>query len=115
MTVQCVTCGGTYTPVQPDGTQYFHRCPPLSVAELKAALDAKALQLAPADATRLQLAKDAETRTPPKAGELAPTDAVLATLTIDRPNVRDENVLAKHDDKDRPVLKAIGQGTRPVP
>jgi hypothetical protein len=38
MRVQCVTCGGTYDQVMPDGYQYFHVCPPLSVAELARAV-----------------------------------------------------------------------------
>jgi len=115
MRLECLTCHGTYDPVLPDGTLYFHRCPPLSVAELKDALAKHAIQLRPADAARMQAAIAAETQTPPKPGELAPTDAVLATLTIERPNARDENVRPTHDDKDRPVLNAVGQGTRPVP
>lgn len=27
--VKCNACGGTYSPVQPDGMQYFHVCPPI--------------------------------------------------------------------------------------
>lgn len=27
--VKCVSCNGVYTPVQADGTRYFHVCPPL--------------------------------------------------------------------------------------
>lgn len=38
--IQCNSCGGTYQPVQADGMQYFHRCPPLSLAELTAAVAA---------------------------------------------------------------------------
>lgn len=28
-TFVCVTCGGTYTDPLPDGTAYFHSCPPV--------------------------------------------------------------------------------------
>lgn len=38
--LQCVTCGGVYAPTLADGTQYFHRCPPLSGVELAAAVAA---------------------------------------------------------------------------
>lgn len=38
MTLQCVSCGGTYDDVLADGCQYFHVCPPLSFAELQAAV-----------------------------------------------------------------------------
>lgn len=38
--LQCNSCGGTYQPVQADGMQYFHRCPPLSLAELTTAVAA---------------------------------------------------------------------------
>lgn len=36
--IQCNSCGGTYQPVQADGMLYFHRCPPLSLAELTTAV-----------------------------------------------------------------------------
>jgi hypothetical protein len=26
---KCTTCGGTYPATQPDGTRYFHVCPPV--------------------------------------------------------------------------------------
>jgi hypothetical protein len=38
MLLQCVTCGGSYRDTNPDGTAYFHACPPLSSAELTAAV-----------------------------------------------------------------------------
>ena len=40
---------------------------------------------------------------------------LLRHLTIERPNARDENVRPTHDENGRPVLNAVGQGTRPVP
>ena len=33
--VRCVTCGGEYAPVQPDGMQYFHVCPPIECVAVK--------------------------------------------------------------------------------
>jgi hypothetical protein len=43
--VVCQSCGGTYDPVLADGMQYFHRCPPLSVVELAAAVKAGKVKL----------------------------------------------------------------------
>jgi hypothetical protein len=36
--VKCKACGGVFQSIQADGTQYFHACPPLSAAELAAAV-----------------------------------------------------------------------------
>lgn len=30
---QCLSCGGVYQPIQPDGMLYFHACPPLTTAD----------------------------------------------------------------------------------
>lgn len=43
---KCQACGGTYNAVQVDGSQYFHRCPPLSLSELVAAVVAGKVVLA---------------------------------------------------------------------
>lgn len=37
---KCTTCGGVYLSVLPDGTRYFHACPPLSDLEVAVALGA---------------------------------------------------------------------------
>jgi hypothetical protein len=37
---KCQACGATYNQVQGDGLLYFHRCPPLSLPELVAAVAA---------------------------------------------------------------------------
>lgn len=29
MPSKCNSCGGTYSPIQADGLQYFHTCPPI--------------------------------------------------------------------------------------
>ena len=44
-TVQLWVAGGTYLPTTADGAPYFHRCPPLSLAELTAAVNANKVQL----------------------------------------------------------------------
>lgn len=35
---KCTACGATYLPLLADGTRYFHVCPPLSDADVVAAL-----------------------------------------------------------------------------
>ena len=85
--VQCVSCGGRFEPIQTDGTQYFHRCPPLSRAELQAAVDAGAVVL-PAKET---------------------VDDALAARTYERANLRDEN-LPSTKATDSGKRKADGAG-----
>jgi hypothetical protein len=113
--MECLTCHGRYDTVQADGTLYFHRCPPLSVAELKAAIDSGAVQLPTPVADRLKAAQDADTTTPPKADELARADLVLAGVVVDRPNARDENVVGGRDPKTASQVKAAGAGRSVVP
>lgn len=88
--VQCKSCGGVYSPTQTDGTSYFHRCPPLSVVELAAAVKAGKVTL--------------------PNGETA-DDAVLHR-TYERAQLRDEN-LPSTAAKDSGTVKASGLGTQP--
>ena len=30
MATKCNACGGTYEPIQADGSRYFHACPPIA-------------------------------------------------------------------------------------
>lgn len=89
--VKCLTCGGVYHDLLPDGTRYFHACPPLSDAEIKAQL-----ALNPDD-TKLTPAELAQLKAAPRA----------------RPNARDENVPSTRSD-DTGKLKAAGGGTAVV-
>lgn len=91
--VQCVTCGGVYDTVLPDGYEYYHVCPPLSAPELaQAVADGKVV-----------LPKD-ET----------PDDAVARRVYL-RKSARNENVRAA-DDPSKPATPiALGQGTQPAP
>lgn len=89
--VQCKTCGGIYSPIQGDGTQYFHRCPPLSVAELTAAVAAGKVVL-PAKET---------------------PDIAVQLRTYERAALRDEN-LPGTKVSDAGKMKALGAGTLPV-
>lgn len=49
MRLECLTCHGTYDAVTADGNQYFHVCPPLSVAELKKAVEEQRVTLPPGE------------------------------------------------------------------
>jgi len=90
--VKCLTCGGVYSPVLPDGLPYFHVCPPLSAVELAAAVAGGKVAL-PIDPVTL----------------LPETPAVaVARRTYERATKRDENV------KPDGTLKAAGTGTAPA-
>lgn len=109
--VECVTCGGRYEPMLPDGTQYFHACPPLAVHELKARLDDGTLALSKADTRRLQAAHDADGKDPFDEGEESRVDEVLRSLVVERPNKRDENIRVGPAARDgRSRIKAEGAG-----
>lgn len=111
--LECQSCGGRYEQFLPDGTQYFHACPPLAVHEIKAFLAQTAYAIPAADRQRLKAAQDADAANPVKEGELSRADQVLMSLTIERPNKRDENVLTTDDHKDQPArIKAAGAGVR---
>lgn len=113
---RCNTCGGTYEPILPDGTRYFHACPPLSAAEVKAAIAAGASPLTVDQQTALDRAKAADTSAPVKAGEATRADQLLGLFAIPRPNARDENVVRGGARDGGPVsIKAEGQGTTKVP
>lgn len=86
--VKCLTCNGLYLPMLPDGMKYFHACPPLSDAEVKAALT-----LDPDDA-KLSPAQLSTVRAAPRA----------------RVNARDENVPTTNAG-DAGKMKAAGGGT----
>lgn len=85
--VECNACHGQYEPIQADGTQYFHRCPPLSAHELEAAVTAGKVTL--------------------PAGET--TDDAVALRSYERANLRDENLRATRG-KDAKAMKAEGAG-----
>jgi len=88
--VKCNACGGTYEPVLPDGMEYFHKCPPLSVVELAAAVAAGKVQL-PA---------------------LETPDVAVTRRIYERSNARDENIQV--DPRTGAVtIKSAGAGTTP--
>lgn len=88
---KCSSCNGTYTPVQADGTLYFHRCPPLSAVELQLAVLGGKVVL-------------------PVTETVA--DAVNRRV-YERPSVRDEN-LPSTSATDRGRLKLSGLGVTVV-
>lgn len=110
--VTCKACGGVYNPIQADGTQYFHVCPPLSVPELRNAIAKGTIVLAPADAARLTAAADRDLVTPPLGGAVPQADLVLASLSVPRPKARDENLVSTAE-KNAGAIKAEGAGVIP--
>lgn len=123
MTLQCNACGGIYDDVGPDGLRYFHACPPLSVRELRAALEAGTLDLTVREQLALNAAVAADAGVVRTADEASAVDVFLASLTKPRPDARDENVdLAKAaaadahgrranpDAPDESRMTAVGRG-----
>jgi hypothetical protein len=112
--LKCNVCGGTYNRTMPDGTQYFHVCPPLSVVELRDQLQKKTVQLTPAqqktidDAAKIDADPNAPKVDVPRA------DVALAFLVVERPNKRDENVVGPGAPGQPAPMKAPGTGTTTV-
>lgn len=114
MALKCQSCGGTYEPICADGVQYFHACPPLSVPELLDHLEAGTLSLSVVNRARLKKAQEADALGPPADNRPSNVAAFLSTLTIERPNRRDENI-AKGATKDEPAqVKSEGAGVTEV-
>lgn len=108
--VKCQACGGTYEATQKDGTLYFHRCPPFSSAELRAKIAANASPLSAAQAAQLAAIDAAAKVTADDPEGHAPGDAYLSRLSLERANLRDDNVdLAKLRtyQKANPTVKPI--------
>lgn len=113
--LKCKSCGGTYAALLPDGTEYYHACPPLSVAELRTALENKTLTLPLRDAARLSDAMIADNRDPLPPDQVSRAELVLTQIVVERPQRRDENVTGRVDAKGRSIIKAGGQGADVVP
>jgi hypothetical protein len=91
--IKCLSCGGVYNPVGPDGLAYYHVCPPLSAAELRAAV----LQL------KVVL----------PVGETA-DDAIQRRIYL-RQQRRDETIVPNVDPTKPGTIKAAGKGTEAAP
>lgn len=108
--VKCNTCGGEYEPILPDGTQYFHACPPLSARELSALLEQRAIRLPPAAQRQLDAAIATDAKDPVAAGQPTRAQQLIAELAIDRPNKRDENVTGPAAKGENAPIRAEGAG-----
>jgi hypothetical protein len=92
---ECNTCHGTYEEKNPDGSDYYHVCPPRRL-----------LRVQHADGTRETI--------PPS--QLVETDIVLRELLRPRPNFRDENTLRREGARGEVrVIKAVGLGVSDAP
>ncbi|PYQ92469.1 MAG: hypothetical protein DMG02_01330 [Acidobacteria bacterium] len=110
MRVKCNACGGVYDDVLPDGLQYFHRCPPLSVAELKQAISDGRLQLPPAHQALVDAATSYDAANPPKPDQAPRLEQVLATFVVERKGARNENVVAPTARDQPAAIAAEGAG-----
>lgn len=92
---ECNTCHGRFNTQNPDGSDYYHACPPRRV-----------LRVQHADGTR-------DTILP---SQLLPDDIVLRELFRPRPNFRDENTLRREGARGEiRVLRAEGLGVTDTP
>jgi hypothetical protein len=89
---QCNTCGGTYVDVLPDGTRYFHACPPLAKWEIDQLIAAGQSPLTKAQQQQLATLQAIPAPLVVPQNYIAPADAYLGTIAVERPNKRDENV-----------------------
>lgn len=113
--VKCKTCGGIYEPTLPDGTQYFHACPPLAPREIVAGLRDGTVTLLRADQQRLRQARLDDAASPVAADEPTREQLVLRSLVVERPNRRDENIRPGVDQREKGSrIKAEGAGVDPV-
>lgn len=87
--VQCKSCSGVYAPIQADGSSYFHVCPPLSEAEVAAAVAAGKLVLPGAETPSIAVQK----------------------RTYERTQKRDESPVPNANPKLAATMKAAGKGT----
>ena len=108
--VKCNACGGEYEPIQPDKTQYFHACPPLSAREIAELLERRAITLPPRDQLRLDEAIAADGKDPLPAGETTRAERVLLSIVVERPNKRDETVLGPAPRGEATPIRADGAG-----
>ena len=88
---KCNACGGVYEPVLADGSLYFHACPPLSAAELAAAVTGGKLTLP----------------------VLETPDIAVTRRTYERATKRDENVRSTAP-ADAGSMKTAGAGITPL-
>jgi hypothetical protein len=89
MALKCLSCGGIYAPLQADGSEYYHVCPPLSAVELAAAVKAGVVTL--------------------PAGETA--DDAVARRVYQRAGARNENPKRRRGDEPDAIV-SVGKGVQ---
>lgn len=77
MANKCNSCGGTYQPIQRDGSRYFHACAPV---------------------------RNPAYQPDPTKGPVNPQD------TIERPNMRNENLTGIDPITKQPTIVSAGAG-----
>lgn len=93
---RCRACRGEYSDTQPDGTSYFHVCPPRHMARVRRA--------------------DGSTAVVP-FDQVGAGDVIVRELWRPRPNARDENTRewTEQGGRRERVIKAEGAGAEDAP
>lgn len=112
--VKCNVCAGSYEPILPDGSMYFHACPPLSVPELKDAIAKGSVKLTAAQQQQLDAAAAADKTAPVADGATPRAELALALLVVERPNKRDENIVGPGAPGQPAPQKAPGTGVTKI-
>lgn len=102
-TVRCPICQGEYDTILEDGTEYYHRCPPLPAVALRRAdgtrvsqVGRRLVEVTEDPLTKVKTVK--ETFEPP----LPAGATFLQETTLERPDARDENVFPIGVNKGQP-------------
>lgn len=116
MATQCTACGGIYESRQPDGTDYYHACPPITKVAVRRAGQVQFVELAdvrPTDEVRVYRGGKPVTVL---VSALLVDDRRIGDVTVERPNKRDERHLPQTvDGKVVGVPIAEGAGVVEVP
>jgi hypothetical protein len=113
--LRCDTCAGVYDDVSADGVAYFHVCPPLSAAEIAAALRAGDLTI-DADKAAVALRQPAQLVDEPRAAFVDRlVQAAADRGALRRPGHRDENPPAPAKPSAGRTARVTRAGATPVP
>ena len=110
--LECNTCKGRYAPLLPDGTRYFHACPPLTRVAVTRADEPIVVDLSavlPTD--RVTVLRAGVLVTVPVVA-LQAGDERQGDIQVERPDKRDENIVNRPDDRRHGKPKLEGNGTR---
>lgn len=115
MAKQCTACGGIYEPIGADGVAYYHVCPPrLRVPVLRAGVArlVDGVDVKPDDVIAV---RRGDRKVTVAVAAAAPDDVRLGDVHEERPDHRDETIVASLvDDKVVGVLKREGAGAREI-